>query len=170
MNTAVFAIKNRTFTLFAVVLVALMGVVSFFQVGWLEDPVFSIKTATVITPWPGASAEEVEAQITERIERVVQEIPELNYVRSLSRAGESIVFVDIKPRYRAKDLPQIWDFLRRKVGDVQPELPPGALPSIVGDDFGDVYGIVLAVYGDGVPFAELSDYVEDPQRELLLVR
>ena len=169
MNPAVFAIRHKTFTLFVVALLAVLGVQSYFNVGWLEDPEFSIKTATVFTAWPGASPSEVESQVTERIERAVQEIPELDHVRSISRAGESIVFVDIQPRYRFDDLPQIWDMLRRQINDVQAALPDGALPSQVNDDYGDVYGVLLAVYGDGVPFAELSDYVEELQRELLLI-
>ena len=169
MNPAVFAIRHRTFVLFLITLLAVLGVQSYFNLGWLEDPEFSIKTATVHTAWPGASPPEVERQITERIERAVQEIPELDHVRSLSRAGESIVFVDIDTRYRVAELPQIWDMLRRQVNDVQAALPDGALPSQVNDDYGDVYGVVLAVYGDGVPFVELSAYVEELQRELLLV-
>ena len=169
MNPAVFAIRNRTFTLFMVSLIAVLGIQSYFKLGWLEDPEFSIKTATVFTAWPGASPLDVERQITERIERAVQEIPELDHVRSLSRAGSSVVFVDIDTRYRQDELPQIWDMLRRQIVDVQAELPQGALPSQVDDDYGDVYGIVLAVYADGMPFVELADYVEDLQRELLLV-
>ena len=169
MNPAVLAIRNKVFTLFVVAVIAVLGVQSYFNVGWLEDPEFSVKTATVLTLWPGASAEEVEQQITERIERAVQEIPELDHVRSVSRPGESIVFVDIETRYRSRDLPQIWDMLRRQVSDVQAELPDGAQPSQVDDDYGDVYGVLLAVYGDGVPFATLSDHVEDLQRELLLL-
>ena len=169
MNPAVFAIRNRIFTLFMVSLIAVLGIQSYFKLGWLEDPEFSIKTATVFTAWPGASPLDVERQITERIERAVQEIPELDHVRSLSRAGSSVVFVDIDTRYRQDELPQIWDMLRRQIVDVQAELPQGALPSQVDDDYGDVYGIVLAVYADGMPFVELADYVEDLQRELLLV-
>ena len=169
MNPAVFAIRRKAFTLFVVGLLALLGIQSYFGLGWLEDPVFSIKTATVYTAWPGASPEEVETQVTERIERAVQEIPELDHVRSLSRAGESIVFVDIDDRYRSDDLPQIWDMLRRQVNDVQGLMPEGAWPSQVNDDYGDVYGVLLAVYGDGVPAAMLSDYAETLQRELLMV-
>lgn len=169
MNPAVFAIRRRTFVLFVVAVVALLGVQSFFEVGWQEDPQFSVKTATVHTAWPGASPDKVERLVTEHIERAVQEIPELDHVRSLSRAGESIVFVDIDTRFRSGELPQIWDMLRRKVADVQPQLPAEALPSVVGDDYGDVYGVLLAVYGDDVPFARLSDYAEGLQRELLLV-
>ncbi|MBB4266521.1 efflux RND transporter permease subunit [Roseospira visakhapatnamensis] len=169
MNPAVFAIRRKAFTLFVVALLAILGLQSYANLGWLEDPVFSIKTATVYTAWPGASPLEVERQVTERIERAVQEIPELDHVRSLSRAGESIVFVDIDDRYRSSALPQIWDLLRRKVADVQGGMPEGAGPSQVNDDYGDVYGVLLAVYGDGVPFARLSDYVEALQRELLLI-
>ncbi len=169
MNPAVFAIRRKAFTLFVVGLLAVLGVQSYFKLGWLEDPVFSIKTATVYTAWPGASPADVERQVTEQIERAVQEVPELDHVRSLSRAGESIIFVDIDDRYRLEKLPQIWDMLRRQVNDVQGLLPEGVLPSQVNDDYADVYGVLLAVYGDGVPLAELSDYAEALQRELLLV-
>ena len=148
MNPAVFAIRNRTFTLFVIALIAVLGVQSYFNLGWLEDPEFSIKTATVFTAWPGASPMEVERQVTERIERAVQEIPELDHVRSLSRAGASVVFVDIDTHYRQEELPQIWDMLRRQIDDVQAELPPGALPSQVNDDYGDIYGVILAIYAD----------------------
>ncbi len=100
-----------------------------------------MKTALVSTAYPGASAEEVELEVTDRIEMALQEMPQLDYVESLSRAGLSIVTAEIEPSYDSAQLPQIWDELRKRMRDVQGSLPPGVSAPVVADDFGDVYGV-----------------------------
>src|SRR5215475_1352170 len=163
------AIRNRTFTLFAVFLLILAGAASFFSLGQLEEPDFTIKTAVVFTAYPGATATEVERDVTDRIETKLQELKQVDYLESSSQEGLSTIKVVIKPAYSSQQIPQIWDELRRKVSDVAPDLPRGAGPSAVGDDFGDVYGLLLAVTGDGYSLADVYQYATDLKRELSLV-
>lgn len=145
----------------------LAGISAFSSLGQLEDPDFSIKTAAVVTPYAGASAKEVELEVTNLLEKAFQEMPQLDYLESDSTAGLSIIKVNVKPEYWADELPQIWDELRRKVDDTLRQLPPGAGPPIVNDSFGDVYGHLLALTGDGFSYAELEDYAEDLIRKEL---
>ncbi|WP_348983558.1 efflux RND transporter permease subunit [Vibrio sp. ED004] len=119
MNLADFAIKQRTFVLFFTVLSVIAGLYSYFDLGKLEDPSFTVKTAVVVTLYPGASAEEVEQQVTDTVETKLQEMANLNRLRSLSRPGMSMVFVDLKESLNSKELPQDWDLLRRKVSDMK---------------------------------------------------
>ncbi|WP_048708474.1 efflux RND transporter permease subunit [Microvirga massiliensis] len=169
MNLPRLAIRNRTLTVFAVILLVLAGITAFFNLGQLEDPDFTIKVAVVSTPYPGATAAEVEQDVTDRIETKLQELKQVDYLESFSRGGLSVIKVFVKTTYTSKDIPQVWDELRRKVGDVAPQLPDGAGPSLVGDDFGDVYGLLLAVTGDGYSYAQLKTYVNDLKKELSLV-
>ncbi|MCP4714255.1 MAG: efflux RND transporter permease subunit [Deltaproteobacteria bacterium] len=169
MNLSDYAVRHRAVVLFAAALLLVGGLYAYGRLGKLEDPEFTIKTATVVTLYPGASAAEVELQVTDVIEKAAQELEKLDKVRSVSKAGMSIVFVDIQEQYRQKDLPQIWDKLRRKIHDTEPLLPPGAHRPEVFDDYGDVFGVFLALTGDGFSYAELKDYALFIQRELLLV-
>ncbi len=169
MNFAAIAIKNRAVTYFIAALLVIGGISSFFQLGQLEDPAFSVKGATITTTYPGASPTEVELEVTDRIELAIQEMPEVDRIESLSRAGLSLVRVEMKPEYWADRLPQVWDLLRRKIRDVESALPPGAGRPDVGDDFGDVFGFQLALIGDGFSYAELEDYAKALKKDLSLV-
>jgi multidrug efflux pump subunit AcrB len=169
MNLAAFAVKNRAFTYFTMLLLAMAGLASFFALGQLEDPEFSVKTAVISVRYPGASPEEVELEVTDRLEIALQEMPQLDYVESWSRAGEALISVEIKTQYWADDLPQVWDELRRKVNDVVPSLPPGVEEPSVTDDFGDVFGFQLALIGDGFTDAELEAFAKVVRKELGLV-
>ena len=170
MNIAEYSIRKKTVTLVITVLMILGGFEAFTHIGMLEDPEFTIKDAVVITPYPGASAREVEEEVTDKVETAIQQLGQLDKVKSISKPGLSIITATMKDKYGADDLPQVWDELRRKVGDMQRQLPPGAGPSIVNDDFGDVYGILLAVTGDGYSYRELKDAVDYLRKELLLVK
>jgi multidrug efflux pump subunit AcrB len=163
------AIRNRTFTLFAVLLVVLAGIAAFFSLGQLEEPDFTIKVAVISTPYPGATPTEVERDVTDRIESKLQELKQVDHLESSSQEGLSTIKVVIKPEYSSEQIPQVWDELRRKVGDVAPQLPKGAGPSSVGDDFGDVYGLLLAVTGDGYSPADVRRHATNLQKELSLV-
>ncbi len=169
MRLVEFIVKQRAVVVFATVLLTIGGLWSYFRLGKLEDPEFAVKTAVIVTRYPGASPAEVEEQVTDVVEKAVQQLDALDEVHSLSRAGLSIVHADIKESYRKNRLPQVWDELRRKVNDTQAKLPPGAGPSAVRDDFGDVFGVVLALTGDGYSYADLKHYADILQRELLLV-
>ncbi len=168
MNLAEFSLNKRAiiFTLTALLLVA--GIQSFNGLSRLEDPEFTIKEAVISTPYPGASAAEVAEEVTNVIEKACQELGQLDYVESTSLRGSSSVHVVIKDKYDKSSLPQVWDELRRKVNDYQRLLPPGAGPSLVNDDFGDVYGVYFALTGEGYSDAELYDVADFLKRELLL--
>jgi multidrug efflux pump subunit AcrB len=165
-----FALRNRTTTLVLTAGLLLGGASAFNELSRLEDPEFTIKEALVITRYPGATAPEVEEEVSDRIERAVQQLGQLKEVESKSDRGLSTVTVRIKDQYGKQALPQVWDELRRKVGDVQRQLPPGAGPSIVNDDYGDVWGIFIAIYGEEYTAAELKEYAKLLRRELLLVK
>jgi multidrug efflux pump subunit AcrB len=170
MKITEFCLENRTTTLFLTVVAIAGGIFSFNNMGRLEDPEFTIKDALIITPYPGASAEEVEQEVSDEIEMAVQQLGQLYEVESRSSRGLSTVTVTIKDRFGKDLLPQVWDELRRKVGDAQPNLPPGAGPSIVNDDFGDVFGIFIALYGDEYSYAELYEVAKFLRREFLVVQ
>jgi multidrug efflux pump subunit AcrB len=169
MSLAAVAIENRAVTYFAVVLLIVGGLASFFALGQLEDPEFTVKTAVITTPYPGASAEEVELEVTDPIEVALQELKQLKYVESYSRPGESVVSVEIKTEYWSDKLPQVWDEMRRKIRDVSSSLPPGVGEPIIADDFGDVFGFQLAVVSSGYSYAELEAYAKDLRKELSVV-
>jgi multidrug efflux pump subunit AcrB len=164
-----FAIENRTVTYFAVFLLVVGGLASYSSLGQLEDPEFTVKTAIVSTAYPGASPREVELEVTDRIEKAIQELPQVKHTYSTSKAGFSAVKVDIHDQYWADDLPQVWDEIRSKIRDIEGQLPPGAQVPIVTDDLNFVYGFVLAVTGDGFTPQQLDYYVDHLRRELNLV-
>src|SRR6056297_67093 len=149
MDIARAAIDKPVNTWIIVLICLLGGIWGLLTVGRLEDPSFTIKQAVVLTEYPGATAEEVEEEVTERLESAIQQLPQLNRVTSKSMPGMSEIEVEIKMIYDGTQLPQIWDELRRKVGDAQRGLPNGAGPSVVNDDFGDVFGIFYAVTTPG---------------------
>ncbi|MCZ6652143.1 MAG: efflux RND transporter permease subunit [Planctomycetota bacterium] len=145
------------------------GALAYEQLGRLEDPEFTIKEAQVFTQYPGATAMEVAEEVTDEIETAIQQLGQVKMVTSISQPGLSTIRVEVKDKYDKHSIPQVWDELRRKINDVQSKLPPGTTTSIVNDDFGDVYGVFYAVYGDGFTFAELKEHVDLLRRELLLV-
>ncbi|MCW3786391.1 efflux RND transporter permease subunit [Plebeiibacterium sediminum] len=169
MNLAEYTLKNRVFVYFILVLVFIGGIVSYFNVGKLEDAEFTIKTALVVTRYPGASQYEVEQEVTEKIERAAQQMDNIDEIYSSSYAGLSIIQIDLKESMRAKQMPQEWDILRKKINDIRGELPPAAMTPTVVDDFGDVYGMFYALTGEGYSQDQINDYARFIQRELLTV-
>lgn len=161
--------ERSVVTVFSTAVVMVAGLLSYFQLGQLEDPEFTVKTAVVATPYTGATPEEVELEVTDVIERAVQSISVLREVESYSSAGLSSVKVIIKPAVHSNDLPQVWDELRKRIADAQPQLPPGASSSIVFDDFGDVFGFLFALQSDGFSMAELERYADDIKAQLSVV-
>ncbi len=169
MNIAKLALKNRTTVLVLTGVFFLGGINAFSNLAWLEDPEFTIKEALVVTSYPGAAATAVEEEVTDEIEIAIQQLAQLDEVESKSERGLSTVTVRIKDQYDKDTLPQVWDELRRKVNDAQGRLPPGAGPSIVVDDFSDVYGIFIAITGPEYSYVELQEFAKMLRRELLLV-
>lgn len=171
MNLGVASVENKRVVFFFMLLILLGGVWSYLNIGRLEDPEFTIKEALIVTPYPGASAQEVAKEITNPIESACQQLGQLKRVESESTRGRSVVRVVIQDQYHRNTIPQVWDELRRKIADVQPRLPPSARgQSVVIDDFGDVYGIFLAITGEGFSYPELRRYSEFLRRELQTVK
>lgn len=158
--------------LYAWLLILICGIggsIAYFVLGRLEDPAFTIKTAIVVTQYPGASASQVEHEVTEKMESAIQKMEQIDFLSSRSLAGYSEIKVHILDHYNSDALPQIWDELRHKVAAASNMLPPGAGPAQVNDDFGDVYGIYYAVTGDQYTPAQLYDYLHDLRRDILAV-
>ena len=169
MKFAKAILNTRVIWVLLSVLIAGAGLITYQKLGRLAYPDFTIKTAMVLTPYAGASALEVEEEVTNKIEQAVQSLGQLDFVKSISQQGLSVVYVEIKPEFDGTKIPQIWDELRRKVNDINIYLPPGAGPAIVKDDFGDVYGVYFAISGEGFSPRELKDYAKYLKKELLLV-
>ncbi|ASU22130.1 MFS transporter [Vibrio qinghaiensis] len=168
-GVAAYFIKNRVISWMLSLIFLIGGVSAFFGLGRLEDPAFTIKDAMVVTAYPGATPQQVEEEVTYPLEKAIQQLTYVNEVNSISSRGLSQITVSMKNNYGPDDLPQIWDELRRKVNDLKNQLPPGVHEPQVIDDFGDVYGILLAITGDGYSYKELLDYVDYLRRELELV-
>ena len=165
MDVTRFAIENNRVTLVALAVICIAGYQAYLTLPQAEDPGFTIRTAVVLTYFPGANPQRVEDLVTDKIERAIQEIPELDAVRSQSSTGVSVVTVDIKEEYR--EMRPIWDNLRRKVERAERELPDGVRGPFVNDEFGDTFGTIVAVTGEGYSYAELKDVAFDV-RDMLL--
>ena len=168
-NLSEWALKHQSFVLYCIVVLGFIGVFSYAKLGQSEDPPFTFKIMTVRTGWPGATAREVEQQVTERVEKKLQEMPELNFVRSFSRPGESLVFVAVKDSEPAAKMPDIFYQVRKKIGDLRGQLPGGIVGPTFNDEFGDTFGNIYAITGDGYTYAEIKDHAERLKKELLRV-
>jgi len=162
------AIEKNRVTIVAALIVLVAGYGAFQRLPRDEDPGFIIRTALVMTYFPGASPERVEQLVTDRLEEVIQEIPEIDYISSLSKTGVSILYVNIQEKYR--QMRPIWDDLRRKVDRVRPNLPEGTIGPFVNDEFGDVFGILIALTGEGFSYAALKEVADQVRRDLLLLQ
>jgi multidrug efflux pump len=167
MSLTEFALKRSRLTVVLLLVILLGGISAYLSLPQSEDPDFTIRTALITTYFPGASPERVEQLVTDKIEQKIQEIPELDHVTSESRTGVSLVFVEIKDKY--KDMRPIWRKLRDKVDDAVSSLPDGIDGPYVNDDFGDVFGIMIVMTADGFSQAELDDYAKDVRKDLLLI-
>ena len=168
MNIAETCFNKRTVTIGLALALAIAGVRSYFNLGRLEDPEYTIRCAQVLTSYPGATAEEVAERVSDPIEIAVQRLGRVKHVTSISYPGKSIVLVELKDECIGSELPQIWDELRRKVNDMSGSLPEGCSKPLVYDDYGDVYGVFYSISGDGYTFAELKKHAKFLRKELLL--
>lgn len=162
-------IDNPVRVWLALLLLGVGGVFALLNIGRLEDPAFTIKTAVVVVQYPGASAQQVEEEVTLPLENAIQQLPYLDNVSSISSNGLAQITVNIASRFHSSELPQIWDELRRRVDDATRMFPPGVSPPFVNDDFGDVFGFFFALTGDNFTNVELAQYAEQLRRELVLV-
>ena len=167
MNITRFAIEKKRVFILALMLVLLFGIFAYQDLPRSEDPGFVIRTALVKTVLPGASSERVEQLVTDKLEKVIQEIPELDFITSSSKAGVSIIYVNVSEQYA--DMRPIWDNLRRKVDRARTELPKSIAGPIVNDEFGDVFGSIISITGDGFDYRSLREVADDVRNELLFI-
>ncbi|HWQ37668.1 MAG TPA: efflux RND transporter permease subunit [Burkholderiales bacterium] len=168
-NLSEWALEHQSLVFFFMLALAGSGIYAYFRLGQAEDPDFTFKVMVVRTLWPGASPRDMEAQVTERIEKKLQETPYLDVVRSYSRSGESTLFVILKDSTPPRQVADVWYQVRKKIGDIRHTLPQGVLGPFFNDEFGDVYGNIYAFTADGYGYAELKDYVEEVRKEILRV-
>jgi multidrug efflux pump len=168
-NLSEWALRHQSFILFLMIALAAAGGYSYLRLGQGEDPEFTFKVMVVRTTWPGATAREVEQQVTERLEKKIQEVPWFDYTRSYSRAGESMIFVMLKDFTPPKEVPNAWYQVRKKIADIRHTLPGGIRGPYFNDEFGDTFGTIYAFTSDGYSFAELRDHVDRVRNELLRV-
>jgi multidrug efflux pump len=168
-NLSEWALQHRPFVLFVVLVCALVGVLSYERLGQSEDPPFTFKVMVVKTNWPGASARDIEQQVTDKIERKLQEVPNVDFVRSYSKPGESLVFFAVKDSAPAAQVPETWYQVRKKIGDIRNTLPTGIQGPFFNDEFGDTYTNIYAIVGDGFGYRDLKDFGDRIRAELLHV-
>lgn len=168
-NLSEWALEHRSLVLYAMVVTAILGVLGFSRLGESEDPPFTFKVMVIQTLWPGASAQQVQREVTDRIERKLQETPNVDFLQSYSKPGESMIFFNIKDSAPADVVPPTWYQVRKRVGDMAGDLPQGVNGPYFNDEFGDVYTNIYALEGDGYSYAELHDYADAVREELLRV-
>ncbi|MBA3033941.1 MAG: efflux RND transporter permease subunit [Gammaproteobacteria bacterium] len=166
VNLSAWALEHPSMVLYLMIVLMVGGVLAFFQLGRAEDPDFTFKVMVVRTQWPGATAREVEAELTERIEKKLQETPYVDVIKSASRAGESLVFIQLKDYTPKPEVPESWRQVRKKLDDIRHQLPAGVQGPFPNDEFGDVYVNIYALIGDGYDQAELRRAAVRMAREL----
>ena len=166
-NLSEWALRHRSLVVYLMLMVSVAGVLSFTSLGRNEDPPFTIKTMVVKVLWPGASLEETVSQVTDRIEKKLEETPSLDYLKSYTKPGESVIFVNLKDTTPPSQVADIWYQVRKKTGDIGHTLPPGIQGPFFNDEFGDTFGIIYAFTAEGFSQRELRDHVESVRAELL---
>jgi multidrug efflux pump subunit AcrB len=165
-NLSEWALRHRSLTGYLIVVLMLAGVLAYFKLGRAEDPDYTFKAMVVRTLWPGATAPEVQLQVTERIERRLQEVPWVDVLRSQTRPGESLITVLLKDYTPKTVVPETWYQVRKKIGDMRHTLPQGVLGPFINDEFGDTFITIYALTGDGFDLAALRREADRFGREL----
>ncbi|ABE43958.1 efflux RND transporter permease subunit [Polaromonas sp. JS666] len=168
-NLSRWALEHAALTRYLLVVLMALGFASYFQLGQDEDPPFTFRAMVVRTYWPGATAQQVAEQVTDKIERTLQEVPYADKIRSYSKPGESQIIFQIKDSSKPGDVANVWYSVRKKVGDMRGTLPGGIQGPFFNDDFGDVYGVIYALESDGFNYAELKTFADDVRQRLLRV-
>jgi multidrug efflux pump len=168
-NLSDWALKHRSFIVFAMISIVVAGLSSYFRLGRNEDPAFTFRTMIVQAAWPGATLDDTLTQVTERLERKLQETKGLDFLRSYTLPGQTTIFVNLKGSTSARQVPDIWYQVRKNIGDIRRTLPQGVIGPGFNDDFGDTYGLIYGFSADGFSHRELRDYVEDIRSKLLKV-
>ncbi len=168
-NLSKWALDHPALTRYLMIVLMLLGFAAYFQLGQDEDPPFTFRAMVVRTYWPGATAQQVAEQVTDKLERTLQEVPYADKIRSYSKPGESQIIFQIKDSSKAADVAGVWYAVRKKIGDMKYTLPGGVQGPFFNDDFGDVYGVIYALESDGFNYAELKVFADDVRQQLLRV-
>ncbi|AWI59598.1 efflux RND transporter permease subunit [Sinorhizobium fredii] len=168
-NLSDWALEHRSLVWYFMIIFAVAGAFAYLSLGREEDPSFTIKTMVIQAQWPGASAQEVTQQVTDRIEKKLQEVNNLEHTRSITTAGQTIVFVDLLPETNALDVKPTWSRVRNLIDDIKHQFPQGVVGPFFDDQFGDVYGNIFALTSDGLSHRELRDFAEDARTQILKI-
>ncbi|PZQ70289.1 MAG: multidrug transporter AcrB, partial [Variovorax paradoxus] len=169
-NLSKWALDHAPLTRYLMVVLMVLGFAAYFQLGQDEDPPFTFRAMVVRTYWPGATAQQVAEQVTDKLERTLQEVPYADKIRSYSKPGESQIIFEIKDSSRPAEVANVWYTVRKKIGDMRGTLPGNVQGPFFNDEFGDVYGVIYALHGDGFSYAELKDFADDVRQQLLRVK
>lgn len=169
-NLSRWAIEHTALTRFLMIVLMLLGAASYFQLGQDEDPPFTFRAMVVRAYWPGASAQQVAEQVTDKLEQVLQEVPYADKIRSYSKPGEAQIIFQIKDFARGPEVANVWYQVRKKMGDARGSLPQGVQGPFFNDDFGDVFGVIYALQAPGFDYAELKTFADEVRQQLLRVQ
>ncbi len=169
-NLSAWALRHRTLVVYFMLVLMIAGALSYLRLGRSEDPAFTIKTMVVQAAWPGADINDTLHQVTERLERKLEETPGLDFLRSYTTAGQTTIFVTLKGAIPGRAIPDIWYQVRKKIGDMRGTLPAGVVGPNFNDEFGDTYGIIYGFTADGFSHRDLKDYIETVRSRLLQVK
>jgi multidrug efflux pump subunit AcrB len=169
INVSAWSLRNRSLVVFLMILAIAAGISAYFSLGRDEDPPFTFRTMVVVAGWPGATLDDTLLQVTERLERTLQEVPNLDDLRSYTNAGVTTIFVSLRGDTPPDEVPDLWYEVRKKIGDMRHTLPQGIVGPFFNDEFGDTFGIIYGFTADGFSHRELRDYVEDARSRLLRV-
>ncbi|ADV00716.1 efflux RND transporter permease subunit [Alicycliphilus denitrificans] len=169
-NLSLWALNHAALTRYLMVVLMVLGVAAYFQLGQDEDPPFTFRAMVVRTYWPGATAQQVAEQVTDKLERTLQEVPYADKIRSYSKPGESQIIFEIKDSSRPAEVANVWYQVRKKIGDMRYQLPGNIQGPFFNDEFGDVFGVIYALQGEGFSYAELKDFADDVRQQLLRVK
>ena len=168
-NLSKWALDHRPLTLYLMIVLLVLGVAAYFQLGQDEDPPFTFRAMVVRTYWPGATAQQMAEQVTDKLERTLQEVQYADKIRSYSKPGESQIIFEIKDSSKASEVANVWYSVRKKIGDMRYTLPAGVQGPFFNDEFGDVYGVIYALEADGFTNAELKTFADEVRQQLLRV-
>jgi len=168
-NLSQWALNHIPLTRYLMVVLMLLGTAAYFQLGQDEDPPFTFRVMVVQSFWPGATAQQMAEQVTDKLEKTLQEVPFADKIRSYSKPGSSLITLELKDSSRPSEVSNVWYTVRKKIGDMRATLPSGVQGPFFNDDFGDVYGVIYALEGDGFDYAELKTFADAARLELLRV-
>ena len=169
-NISRWALEHSALTRYLMVVLMVLGLAAYFQLGQDEDPPFTFRAMVVRAYWPGATAQQVAEQVTDKLEKTLQEVPYADKIRSYSKPGETLIIFQVKDSSPPKEMPQIWYTVRKKIGDMRATLPSGVQGPFFNDEFGDVYGSIFTLSADGFSTVELKDQADEVRQRLLKVK